>query len=139
MLTLCQINQAAIFSQIGSRGLLQQDRPATLEGQSCPFQIVVHTTLNDHTIERLPQKLFGALKDAKGSDLWLPLLAPLCRHPGLRVIKANQAEFSGVLRHLADDAVGMRVPHPQHSELHGHGGLLYVADLTMRAGSISRI
>src|SRR6266851_4092 len=87
--------------------------------------------LNHDTIERFAQELLRVVKDAKVSDLRLPLLAPLCHHLCLGVIKADQREFLGMLGHLADDAIGM------DDSVLSRG--VSLADFTIRGESVPRI
>jgi hypothetical protein len=124
VLALGQVDQPAELVEVVAGRLLEHHRPAALQGEARQLQVLEDAALDGHAVEVLLQQLLGLVEDAEAGDLRLPLLGALGDHLRVGVVEADQGELVGVLRHPADDAVGVRVPHPQHSQLQRHGGLL---------------
>ena len=119
VLALCQINQTAILGEIGAGRLLQHHRPAALQGQPGQLEILKDPALDNHPIEWLAQELLGTVEDPEVRNLRCPALLALGGHLRIGIMEADQDEFLGMLRHLTNDPVGVRMPHSQHSESHG--------------------
>src|SRR5262249_862308 len=96
-------------------GLLQQHRLAVLERKPREPQILIHPSFDDDAVELLLNELLGLLEDAEIEKALRPLLAALGDHLRIAIVGSDERKFARMLRRLASQPIGMRVPHAEHT------------------------
>lgn len=121
--TARKLDERAVLQEVVPRRLLQKHGQAPFEGHARPSKILVDPSFHDDPIETLIEELFRRVKDAESAEPRLPARALPGDRPGIGIVQAGQFELPGILGDAADEAVGVRVPHPQHPQAQGRGGL----------------
>jgi hypothetical protein len=120
VLALGGVLQAAKIVQVVAGGLLQKDRLVRVNCQPGQADIFINPALHDPAVHGLAEQALRLLENGHLAEQARPAFLPAGCYLRIGIIEADELEFLGMGRDLPHQAVGVRVPHSQHCQTHGH-------------------